>query len=880
VTHEFHISVTHVGGMQYLVRTERVAPGVPLAQELLEWAIEDWLAQARQFMSPPLLSLLQGHDGQGRDGAFESPIAWSDQASRSLMDLRKQLYDAIFHGTLRDSWVIAQGVALSKNQALRLRLGLSSKDPQLHRLPWEVLYSNDVPGGFSGQLGQQSQPFATGDHVIFSRYQLLSPLMGEGDSLAIEPDQPLRILVVISAPTDQERLQLQQEVHQLQQELQTQTAHGLPSFELTILRQPDREQLTHALEQGQFHVLHYAGHSDLGSAGGSLYLVNQRTGLTEFLNGHDLAGLLVNNGVRLAVFNSCRGAHTAADPKGTDPKGDRDRNLAEAMVNRGIPAVLAMAEQIPDNVARTLTWLFYRNLKQGYPIDLSLSRARQGLISSFGSSELYWALPILYQHSEFDGYLTAGDRTHDNPADRWVMQPQIAQPTLAGEPDPAEVPLEPESDEEEMVWKAVIEEEDDFGDWADDLEYPEESDEEDAEVVADLLSQVTQASQSRWQGAADPAITISRLTPNPTSSAVSNPQAPPLATPPGTGIAHPPISTPQTPSRSPGDRPPQPTDATSITRIERQGIVSQNAQDMAPPEDAVQILTPPVQHIPIEALQPARQGAGPARPTRPLSAERKALLPVLGAGGALVVALLGYWLVPQVQWNSFLSKIPNPVTSLGATQDLQGKETKEVAAIASDRFTKGRLAEGEQALGLLLDRGALVEATAILQAIPSEAAAQPGISYLRGRLAWQSMHTGNPDYLISDAIRDWESAAQAQPESATYRTALGFAYYAQSKPREALQAWGEAKNILESSQNSSPTPDLDKLTIYAGMALALRQSANDPLQPQGDLASKATKTYQFVITSDPVNFQPQALSKNWLWSESAIKDWLALAKES
>jgi hypothetical protein len=33
VAQEFHISVTPLGGDEYLVRIERVAPGVPLAEE-------------------------------------------------------------------------------------------------------------------------------------------------------------------------------------------------------------------------------------------------------------------------------------------------------------------------------------------------------------------------------------------------------------------------------------------------------------------------------------------------------------------------------------------------------------------------------------------------------------------------------------------------------------------------------------------------------------------------------------------------------------------------------------------------------------------------------------------------------------------------------
>lgn len=860
MTQEFHVSVTPVGNDRYLVRTERVAPGVPLAEEQVNWAVEDWLAQARQLMNNPLLSLLQGDrptssklsPNQNHSPLHPPTSADLAQSSLSLVALGQQLYSAVFQGTLRDSWVTAQGIAQHRGEALRLRLGV--KGTLLPRLPWEIFYSNDMPI----ERVQRSLPLASGINVIFSRYQPGARLVGDGAALTLEPDQPLRILMVISAPTDQERLELQREVNQLQQELRIQPiAEGTtsPDIQLTILSQPGREQLTQALEQGQFQVLHYAGHSDLGVAGGSLYLVNNRTGLTEILSGDDLAGLLVNNGVRLAVFNSCRGSYTAAEPK-----GDRDRNLAEALVSRGIPAVLAMAEQIPDNVALTLTWLFYRNLKQGYPVDLSLSRARQGLISTYGSNQLYWALPILYQHPEFDGYLTPSDRNFGNPADRLLLMPQSYNSLPVAEAASlSNLPLPPEPGEEEMVWNAVLEE-DDLGDWADDLEYPDESDEEDAELVADLLGQMTSRS---------------------------------------------PISTPH--SSLPPDPARQDAEPSAALHSDTASVASMtllNPSNLTPKEDsaAVQVLTSSTDPTPIEKSR-GNQSKTPAQKrvntTRFGSARQKALLPLVGAAGALAIALLGYWLMPQSQWAGLVSKIPHAPTLLGTTQDLQSKETEELVAIARDRLKRGNFPEGEQALGILLDRGALLEATAIIQSIPPEKFDTPGLSYLRGRLAWQSMQAGNSEYLLSDVVRDWERAAKAQPNSAEYYKALGFAYYAQNRPREAIDAWANARDILEVRQKTSEASpsnaatsatrvsnpsgsrtDPETLTIYAGIALALRQVVNDPTQPQTNLSGKASKIYQMVMRNDPVNFQPQALNQKWLWSKSAIQDWQTLAQES
>jgi len=397
MTQEFHISVTPVGENEYLVRTEKVASGVPLAEEQVKWPVDEWLAQARQLMNDPLLGLLEGQTVR-RSRGFGQTIetqSTSDPPLLSLVELGQQLYHGLFQGTLHDSWTCAQAIAQNRQELLQLRLGVKGK--RLSSLPWEVLHAGD-------------RPIATGTDVVFSRYQ---PGMNSILQTQVKkPHQPLKILIAIAAPTDQETLQLKREVLHLQEELRRENRRSngnfvpptTPDIQLTILEQPDREQLTQALEQGEYQVFHYAGHSNLGVSGGELYLVSRRTGLTETLNGDDLAGLLVNNGVQMVVLNSCRGAYGNI-PNVSDENAQL--NLAEYAVKRGIPGVLAMAERIPDDVALTLTRLLYRNLNQGYPIDLSLSRARQGLISAYGSDQLYWALPILYLHRQFDGYLTA-----------------------------------------------------------------------------------------------------------------------------------------------------------------------------------------------------------------------------------------------------------------------------------------------------------------------------------------------------------------------------------------------------------------------------------------------------------------------------------------
>ncbi|MGD1936417.1 MAG: CHAT domain-containing protein [Cyanophyceae cyanobacterium] len=382
---QFLLSISPMGSgdrpnEKFLIRTEIVPKGAPLGQEEVVWPLDHWIDQAQLLSGDPLVAMLNP-----QDAATKTPSAFGNL-----------LYDQLFQKSIRDSWLVSQGVAQSQRQVLQLRLGL--KGDRLARLPWEAL---------SGD----GRTLTTGTETTFSRYRLK---FGHQSAARDNIDQlrfhhRLRILMAVSEPDDRDRLELSQEVEKLKDELAKLQDSDQPlDITIDVLEQPDRGRLTQSLEQGQYQVFHYAGHSSSGPDGGNLHLVSSRTGLTEMLSGQDLAGLLVNNGVLLAFFNSCQGSYSAAGGASksllAEDKAIID-NLAAALVERGVPGVLAMSENIPDEVALTLMQLFYRNLRPDYSVDLSLSRVRQGLVSAYGSSRFYWALPILYLHPDFDGFL-------------------------------------------------------------------------------------------------------------------------------------------------------------------------------------------------------------------------------------------------------------------------------------------------------------------------------------------------------------------------------------------------------------------------------------------------------------------------------------------
>jgi len=704
VTQEFHISVTPVGQNDYLVRTEQVAPGVPLAEELVTWPVADWLMAAGHLMNDPLKSVLQG-DPFASSGR-ESDIA---RNSVNLVALGQQLYNALFQGTLRDSWITAQGIAQNHQQVLRLRLGL--KDTRLARLPWEVMHAND-------------RPLATGPYVAFSRFQ--SGILGASRLRSMRGATPtpntftpmeetgVKVLMVIASPLDQVRLDLlKQEAIKLQAELArpaprfAEVSSLLPEIELTVLDQPGREELTQALEQGRYDVLHYSGHSNLGSNGGEIYLASRRTGLTEILTGDDLAGLLVNNNIQMAVFNSCLGAYTAALGASEDTG---ERNLAESLVKRGIASVLAMSERIPDEVALTLTQLFYRNLSQGYPVDLCVSRVRQGLISAYGSHQMYWALPILYLQPEFDGFLSHETTLPQSPeALNQYGSPVGTIPgsmyaAMAEEPEmplgiEEMIPTDLGRDTTGLDWLG----EDTWGDLVDEIEYDDPSYAEDSAIVSDLFRRLDEQKSSTEM---EQQINENSLPNRPVSEEMTS----------------------------------------SLEEADLWGEVP----------------TPPTEPVgKSERSWQNSEFSRPSYPTPSLSRNRnrwRKLWPIVGIVGISAIAIaigLNWWLNrPQAN----VSKIPPiPTEPLPIEKqpniDLETAPTGIVTATATEKLSQGDLRGGLFAVEELLNRGAFAAAETALKLVTDQQVNDPSVNFLKGRLAWQSIQTGDANYSVDDVRR-------------------------------------------------------------------------------------------------------------------------------
>jgi hypothetical protein len=291
--------------------------------------------------------------------------------SGAIADARRfggSLFDAIFQRQVRDLYHEALANARGSDRGLRVTLCLSGS-PELMDVPWEYLY----------------------DSPSFLSVSAFTPVVRYLDlprgyrPLRVEP--PMRILAVVSSPLDYERLDVERERTKLEGALSGLIAAG--AVVVDWLEQPSLSSLLRKLQSDTFHVLHYVGHGgyDVDAQQGVL-LFEDANGNGRPTSGDELGTILHDfTSLRLAVLNACEGARTSR----TDPFA----GVAESLVQRDVPAVIAMQFEITDAAAVVFAEGFYRAIASGAPVDASLAAARLAIFAE-SSGEIEWGTPVLF----------------------------------------------------------------------------------------------------------------------------------------------------------------------------------------------------------------------------------------------------------------------------------------------------------------------------------------------------------------------------------------------------------------------------------------------------------------------------------------------------
>jgi outer membrane protein assembly factor BamD (BamD/ComL family) len=319
-----------------------------------------------------------------------------------------QLFIALFSGPVRSLLDRSLGMIHGRQRGLRIKLHIDPEDPslaQLASLPWEFLYRKE-----------------TRDFLNLSRFTpILRYLDVQRPYTPLPLELPLRILVVISDPTDYKRLDLDQERALIEASWAKQEGVQVEFMErATIMALQDR------LAVQPYHVLHYMGHGDFDERTGQGVLVMEdEDGCGAMVDGSTLGVLLHDvSTMRLVFLNACETARVTNE-KGLDPFA----GVAAAMVMAGIPAVVAMQFPISDSAAITFSHKFYPLLARGEPVDAAVAEGRRA-IRLAEAQTMEWGTPVLFMRAPQGVIFQVSEAQRDK-----VPLPQI--PELPEEVDEA-----------------------------------------------------------------------------------------------------------------------------------------------------------------------------------------------------------------------------------------------------------------------------------------------------------------------------------------------------------------------------------------------------------------------------------------------------------
>jgi hypothetical protein len=312
--------------------------------------------------------------GQEFQGHLSTTILPWTSTGDPVQDGKKLFADLFADQPLRTAW----DHALGQSPQRRIRLRIATTAPELHTIPWELLYPDDA----------SQAPLAANADTPFSRYLAVSKPWGG----AVE-ERPIRVLALISNPQDLEDVyNLPPLDVDVEQDILGQAFSDLDKdeIELTVLDPPiTLENVEKALQTG-YHILHYVGHGLFNKCRqqAALYLQNEE-GDTETMRDDAFVEMLARQSVqarpRLAFLVACQTA--------TRSTADAFLGLAPRLVAAGVPAVIAMQDRIAVQTARKLSMTFYKRLIEHRMVDCALNQARSILLTA-GRPDA--AVPVLF----------------------------------------------------------------------------------------------------------------------------------------------------------------------------------------------------------------------------------------------------------------------------------------------------------------------------------------------------------------------------------------------------------------------------------------------------------------------------------------------------
>ena len=312
------------------------------------------------------------------DEAHEDRVYYLRELMAQIDDAEKlgrTLREFLFPNLIRDLFLRTKERAGKAGVRVRLNIFRDSRD--LYQIPWEYVRDDKTFMALNAE-------------TPIVRYM---PVDREAKSVGV-PDK-VRVLVAWASPSDQDLLDVEGEVAVVEEALAPLVASGRVEVEILPHAQPST--LRRLVQTMDPHVFHFIGHGVLQENGEGALALETRSGTTALVDADKLLVLFQGDETKLVVFSACQTAATSEN----EPDQESARALmgvAPKLVWGGVPAVVAMQFNLPDDAGAPFMETFYDFLAKGKPLDTAVTEARIGLYFDF-DDQIFWAIPVLFMRA-------------------------------------------------------------------------------------------------------------------------------------------------------------------------------------------------------------------------------------------------------------------------------------------------------------------------------------------------------------------------------------------------------------------------------------------------------------------------------------------------
>ena len=240
-------------------------------------------------------------------------------AQEELEQLGQRLFEALFPGNIRR----LNDVARSEPRAGLLSVVLTCTVPWLAALPWEFA------------LDPSRRKFLATEEIHFIR-NVVTAVPAQHAPLR----RKLRLLVVAASPDDVPELSETDEAEKIRHGFKALLEAGLAGVD--VLTDATPAALHERTETRRYDVVHFIGHGDFDKEAHQGVLLFETTDGGRYrADTRTLREILCGRGVQLIFLNACE--------SGRDDQGTRNRGVAQALMESGLPWPMTIILRRSDN---------------------------------------------------------------------------------------------------------------------------------------------------------------------------------------------------------------------------------------------------------------------------------------------------------------------------------------------------------------------------------------------------------------------------------------------------------------------------------------------------------------------------------------------------